>query len=155
MATLDVGVERVGALLRTRTKTPSGVELGTFTPAATPQDQRTRPNAEQVAELIELAKDSVLGSRELDLPDKCQNASASAVALKAALLVELTFFPEQVATGHSPYAEYAKLYTDSQVRLDSCLSGQGDVPQDPDGPAYIGMPVYYGDVIPFVGDARW
>lgn len=121
---LDTGarptVMEVAVRLRARTKTRGGKELGTFS-------DDTRPTASDVEELIDDALDEVLGKvQPIDPtlpPGTAYNAPGSdyerrirrAVGLYAAVLVELSYFPEQVRSGQSPVSTLQQLY-DSRIR---------------------------------------
>jgi hypothetical protein len=111
MATSDwaPSVADVGAVLRARTKDTNGNELGTFT-------DDTRPTEDQTGELIDTAVadiESEIGT----VPDELQDAARRAAAIGAALLVELSFFPEQITTGRSPYDQLKELYDARFTRL--------------------------------------
>lgn len=113
-------IASVASLLRARTKTRGGGEVGTFT-------ANTRPMDSEVELLIDEAQDEVLGKvQPVDPtlpPGGGFNAPGSdyerrirrAVALYAAILVELSYFPEQVRNNQSPVATYQQLY-ESRVR---------------------------------------
>lgn len=103
-------VDQVGAILRTRTKVRAGSEVGTFT-------DETRPTAQQVDELIRSAVNDVADVIGADVPLDRVTRAADVAAIGAALLVELTFFPEQVATGRSPYDNLKALYDERLERL--------------------------------------
>lgn len=130
-------VSDVGAILRARTKTASGSEAGTFNPADAAAGDRTRPTAEEVTSLIEDAVSDVQSefgvvipdapiTDENDDPDLYRKSVQRFAALGTALLVELTYFPEQVATGRSPYAQLKQLYDDRRKRLLGVLFPGGD-----------------------------
>jgi phage gpG-like protein len=102
-------VDDVGAVLRARTKDENGNELGTFTDA-------TRPTAVQVNPLIDTATADILAEVGT-VPDKVQDNARRVAAIGAALLVELTFFPEQIGTGRSPYTQLKEWYDDKLKRL--------------------------------------
>jgi hypothetical protein len=111
MATSDWAplVADVGAILRARTKDSNGNELGSFT-------ANTRPTGDQVDELIETAItdiESEVGS----VPDVLQDAARRVAAIGTALLVELSFFPEQITNGRSPYDRLKDLYDARFTRL--------------------------------------
>lgn len=95
-------VEEIGAVLRARTKDDVGNELGTFTTA-------TRPTAVQVAELIAQAVGEVRDEHgdpdrgDNRDPSQAYNALKREAILTTAMQVELTYFPEQVTAGRSPY----------------------------------------------------
>lgn len=99
-------VSAVAKLLRARTRGAGGLSPGTF-------DATTKPTGEQVDELIDTASDSILPA----LPNKPVpvdfHASARwLVAIKAAMLVELSYFPEQTAGDRSVYTNLRDLLRD-------------------------------------------
>lgn len=100
-------VASVGALLRARTTGEGDTELGTFTTA-------TRPTAAQVTELIMDAVGEVatqVGKLDQDCHTDLMRAKASTMAkYKAAMLIELSYFPEQVGAKNSAYDQYERLY---------------------------------------------
>lgn len=96
-------VDDVGAILRTRTKDEFGAELGTFT-------ADTRPTDQQALTLIGQAYDDVIGVIDDDIPTTAWRDASSAIALRAAMLIELSFWPDQVPLGRSPYAQLKELY---------------------------------------------
>lgn len=108
MSTDDAGtwvpaVADVGALLRARTKDSNGNELGTFT-------ANTRPTGDEVALLIQQAADDILAATGADIPALVAGVARSMAVYRAAMLVELSYWPEQVASNKSPYAAYKALY---------------------------------------------
>lgn len=122
------GLSEVAALLRARTKVQGGKELGTFTSA-------TRPTDVEVEDLIDMASDEVLGKvQPIDssLPSgSSYNAPGSdyerrirrAITLYTAILIETSYWPEQVRNNQSPVATYQQLY-DSRIRA---LISEGEV----------------------------
>ncbi len=137
-------VAAVGALLRARTKTTDGVEAGTFT-------ADTRPTAAQVQELIEIAAGDVSAAVEEYLvissdgntiiEEYAYSAASGSTVVKAAMLVELSYFPEQVATGRSPYDQLMELYNQRLSHLRRLVGSDGG-----DGSGVGGRvesPVYY------------
>lgn len=111
-----VGLENVGTLLRTRTTDSQGNQLGTFT-------DDTRPTGAQVSQLITTATGDVASAVGSDLEEALWAQAATVVSYRAAMLVELTFFPEQVALGRSPYEQLRELYTDSLAALVAAAAG--------------------------------
>lgn len=103
-------VSDVGALLRARTKDTRGNELGTFT-------ADTRPTFDEVLRLIDQAAGDVTALTDYDIPKECYWQAAGVICLRAAMLVELSYFPEQVATNRSAYQHYKELYDDMLERL--------------------------------------
>ena len=108
----------VGALLRARTKDTNGNEVGTF-------NDDTRPTGDQVSSLAADAAARVASAMGTDAPcpdnaDKVAavNAKAKAAArIYAAMLVELSYFPEQVESGRSPYDRLEKLWSKEVAAL--------------------------------------
>jgi hypothetical protein len=105
----------VAALVRTRTKDTGGRELGTFSDV-------TRPTDEEVNNLIAQALSTVESKVGSDIPEKMLPDAKHVVALQTAMLIELTLFPEQVATGRSPYKQYEDMYKDDLATLISDVS---------------------------------
>jgi hypothetical protein len=99
----------VGAVLRARTKDTNGNELGTF-------NDDTRPTEDQVGELIDTAV-SDIESEIGTVPDQLQDAARRVAAIGTALLVELSFFPEQITNNRSPYDQLKELYDTRFSRL--------------------------------------
>jgi hypothetical protein len=103
-------VSDVGALLRARTKDRYGNEVGTF-------NENTRPTFDEVQRLIETAAGDVTDLIDYDIPLESYRAASGVIALGAAMLVELSYFPEQVAADKSAYQEYKDLYDAYLERL--------------------------------------
>jgi hypothetical protein len=126
-------VADVAALIRARTKVAGGREVGTFT-------NSTRPTGDQVDTLIEFALDDVLGKVATPEAGSVYEARVrGAVALYAAVLVETSYFPEQVgAAGKSASDTLMKLY-ESRIRAliaegetgEPQGEGTTDAPADP------------------------
>lgn len=94
----------VASKLRARTKIIGGTEAGTFTPS-------TRPTDDQVEDLIDDALDEVLG--KIQTPGtgtEYERRARGAVALYTAILIETSYFPEQVGAGKSPATVFQGLY---------------------------------------------
>lgn len=120
-------VDEVAALIRTRTKSVVGNEVGTF-------DDDTRPTQGQVESIIAQASNHVSSRLGGEL---CQNAVdqgletrvRNSAALYAAMLIELSYFPEQVNNNVSPYAQYKDLFDSDMKELSEEVSeacgGQG------------------------------
>jgi len=109
-------VEDVAALLRARTKDTDGHELGTFNDA-------TRPTDAEVLDLIELAYGDVTTQTGADLEERTAAAATSMIALRAAMFVELSYFPEQVRQDRSAYEEYKRLYDEGMLALRAAIEG--------------------------------
>lgn len=145
----------VGALLLSRTKSLTNTqELGTFT-------DDTRPSAEHVQALINRSAREVAGAVQADIPAEFDEDAANLAALRTALWIELSFFPEQIDNGNSPYAEYKVLYTEGLAALAYRVqqetgvdpgngNGEGPAP-GVSGSVSFGFPL---DLNP-LGSARW
>lgn len=130
-------VAEVAALVRARTKVPGGSELGTFS-------AQTRPTDTDVRSLIAEALNEVLGKAQTPTDPASAYAAhvASAAKVYAAMLIELSFFPEQVRSDRSAYAPLKDLY-DMRIRalisegetggaqgMGEGATGAGDAPAD-------------------------
>lgn len=111
----------VAALLRSRTKDLNGNELDAFT-------ADTRPTDVQVDQLIAMAVTEVTGQVGTSAWGPCGPAATSLIAVRAAMWVELSYFPEQVRSDRSVYAELAAQWTEGLAALLACV--QGNAPAD-------------------------
>jgi hypothetical protein len=119
-------VQDVGNLLRARTKTDTGAETGNF-------NDSTRPTSMAVTELIALAYGDVVSQvGDEFLADQIAVAAQTMVALRAAMFVELSYWPEQISTDRSPYAELKRLYDDGMIALGNAVSGEAPL-EEPGG----------------------
>lgn len=109
-------VEDVAALLRARTKDLNGTELGTF-------NENTRPTDVEVERLITMALAEVTGQIGPYAYDPCASAATALIAIRAAMWVELSYFPEQVRTERSVYDELAAQWTAGMPVLVTCVEG--------------------------------
>lgn len=107
-------VAQVGSLLRARTVDTNGQELGTFT-------AQTRPTETQVALLIETATGELAAKIGSTIHADFHPLARTAATYRAASLVEISYFPEQVATGRSPYEHLRDLWTDTLASLSEAL----------------------------------
>ena len=109
-------VADVAALLRARTKDVNGNEVGTF-------NDDTRPTSAQAANIIETACGEVQTVMGVGPPAYLAEAAQALSALRAAMLIELSYFPEQVRSDRSAYPEYASMYDSQSAALVSAASG--------------------------------
>lgn len=133
----------VARLLRARTKDANGVELGDWS-------DQTRPTDTEVADLIDQALGPVLARIGfLEAPVEDPDAYAAVipaarhlVTLGAAMLVEKSYFPEQVASDRSAYASYQTEYADCLAALTggSEEGGGGALPSGGGDHATWGVP---------------
>ena len=104
----------VAALLTARTKDADGNELGVF-------NENTRPTAAQVQVRIEIARSLVKGALG-DIPESCLEGFETAVALRAALLTEAAFWPEQTDSNQSTFNRLRELYLEAWAGIQSCVA---------------------------------
>lgn len=142
---LRPSVASVASLLRARTKVKGGKELGTFTTV-------TRPTSGEVNDLIDEASDEVLGKVQPPTAGSAyERRVAAAIRLYTAILIEGSYFPEEVKSGKSVAQTYQQLYAS---RIKSLIAegetgrpqgegGSGDAPGD----AYWSFPDNGGGVI--------
>ena len=95
--------EEVAELLRARTRDSKGHELGVFT-------EDTRPTARQVERLINKAAGDISTMVGDDIPDVLTQEVRGVVAIYTAMLVELSYFPEQTDSDRSAYRQYKEIY---------------------------------------------
>jgi hypothetical protein len=137
----------VAHILRARTKNDLGQELGDFTDA-------TRPTGDEVTGLIGQAYDDVTSQIDTDLPQESYGAARNAIALAAALKVELSYWPEQIPNGQSPYNDLKDMFDEAMVRLSVGINREneelveGEVPDE-------NMPAYNFDDANTIMERRW
>lgn len=112
-------IQDVGSILRTRTLIENGEYLGTFTPA-------TRPTGAQVQNLIALAVPELASMVGDTVPNQFIVHAQYLVALKAAMHVELAYYPEQIAANKSMYAQLKDLYDEGVKALLVGIEAAGD-----------------------------
>jgi hypothetical protein len=129
-------VADIGALLRARTVDDTEQEVGTF-------NDTTRPTEAQVLSLIAM-NSAVVGTRlgateETDLcTEELKGSATEMAALRTAMQIELSYFPEQVAGNKSPYDRFKELYDEGMTSLSERVAqecgggegvgGEGEVP---------------------------
>lgn len=95
-------VVQVAARIMARTRLDNGGSAGTFT-------SETTPTAQQVTEVVSQAV-SLMRPRLGPVPDVLADQAQALAALRAAYMVELAYFPEQVDTSISPFNALVKEY---------------------------------------------
>ena len=103
-------VQDVANLLITRTKDQYGNETGTFSAV-------TRPTDTQVTNIINTVIDRVADFIGDDIPPALFDDAKGVVAERAAMQIELDYYPEQVETSRSPYDRLEKMYQDDLAQL--------------------------------------
>lgn len=116
----------VATLLRARTKDDTGRELGTWTDA-------TRPTNVEVQSIIELAARQTVSD---EFAGPCERSAFAAINYRAACIVELSYFPEQVRSDRSPYEELKALADAALDELQTCISSGTSDGGDPGGEGY-------------------
>lgn len=101
-------VQEVSELERARTKDRFGNEVGIF-------NENTRPTGDAVRGLIRQAADDVVMLIDVDIPPTAYDLADSVIAIGAAMLIELSYYPEQVGTPNSAYDHWWEWY---QVMLE-------------------------------------
>lgn len=134
------GVDDVGEILRARTVTRNGEEIGTF-------NAYTRPTDVAVMNLINDAASDVQDAigPEVNVPASLYPQAEDLATIGAALLIELGYFPEQINSGRSPYPQLLEQYNTKLKRLQNAIVSLGgerptDEAQSPFG-AFNGPPV--------------
>jgi hypothetical protein len=108
----------VAAVLRARTKDNESREVGLWTEA-------TRPTVSQVEGLIEQARRLIAGT--VGNPgERCKASFEQAVLYQTAMLIELSYWPEQVRTDRSPYKQLEELFTRAIEGYEACAAGSFD-----------------------------
>lgn len=113
-------VDAVGALLHDRTVDDDSAEVGTFT-------ANTRPTASDVRSLIAEAANDVamaVGTKFTDA--KQRRAARSLITLGASLLVELSFFRDQLRNDSEAYDRAKDLYDERTKRLIEAVAESGE-----------------------------
>ncbi len=117
---IECEVKDVARLLRVRTYTGSSADpekpmeglrggdlAGEF-------NEHTRPTADEVEELITKAAQEVRARLDQDVPDDLEDFAKEVVALRTAMSVELSYYPERANDDDSAYEKFKELY-DGQV----------------------------------------
>ena len=145
----DVGVRRplwlplvddVGELLRARTKDDQGNELGTFTDS-------TRPTKTEVEGYILKAAADLTSCAGDWLPETLYQTSRRVIATRAAMLVEISYWPEQINEDQSAYNQLKALFDEESGDL--CRMAAEFRPDEIPGETYGSdgeLPIYcFGD----------
>jgi len=111
---LECPVEDVASLLRARTKDDSGNEVGDF-------NEDTRPTDTEVEDLIAQAASMVSAVANGDIPSRLVPFGQHVVALRTAMMVELTYWPEQVQRENSPYQYLRDMFLDALAEFKTAL----------------------------------
>lgn len=131
-------VSDVAAWLQGRTVDSNSSQVGTFTAA-------TRPTFEQALRVIDLAMDKLEAKFGPSMNPELVGSAKSVVALRAAMLIELTFFADQIRADRSPYAELKALYEESLTDwlAERLQLGADATPDTADDTSASGLPVSF------------
>lgn len=129
-------LKEVGLYLRARTKDRFGNENGEFT-------AETRPTAREVEGLIAEAVGEVTSHLgDLEGETKClhqlRKRAKGAVILYTAMLIELSYTPDQVGSGRSPFESFEKLYN---ARIKTLIEAVAECLESDGGESVSGRPV--------------
>lgn len=117
---LECPVEDVASLLRARTKDDSGNEVGDF-------NADTRPTSSEVEDLIAQSAAMVAAVANGDVPSRLVPFAQHVVALRTAMMVELTYWPEQVQRENSPFEHLREMFVDALEAFKLALGDSGGV----------------------------
>jgi hypothetical protein len=104
----------VAALLRARTRA-DGQELGRFTAATRP----TEAEADRLIDMAALQLSAIVGQ---ELPEALAASAKQAVLLRAAMLIEGSYFPEQIGSGDSMFLQLRELADAQAAALASAIN---------------------------------
>ena len=139
-------VQDIANILRARTVSKNGGEVGTF-------DSTTRPTDADVTGLIAQACNDIIDAiGNTEVPTDSVGNASSLAAIGASMMVEISYFPEQVGSARSPYKQLSDQYAAKLLRLQNVVVSEGGARptneyQNPAG-AFGGPPVPAGWVIP-------
>jgi hypothetical protein len=153
--------DNVAALLRARTQDEAGTEGGAWS-------DETRPTLAEVELILSMAESIVLGQTgtldalACETADEVRSQAGTLVSLMAAMLIELSYFPEQVQTNRSAYEQYATLFDTLMPQLvqavEECAGGSVEPGGGTDGGGTVPNPsfAFPQDVGGMVGwQTRW
>jgi hypothetical protein len=126
------------ALIRARTRDSGGQETGTFS-------ADTEPTADEVNDVIAQALSDVEDDIGSDIPEPALDGAKRLAALRTAMLVELTFFPEQLEAGTNNQYDRLKTLYDEKLKSVERAVAQAEEGEEigavdePQWPAYGGF----------------
>ena len=97
-------IDEVAALIPSRARAANG-RISTF-------DETTQPTGDQVQSIIDRSGDK-LEAKFGEPVDALKASAKDVIALRAAMLVELTYFADQIRADRSPYQELKQLYEEA------------------------------------------
>jgi hypothetical protein len=133
----------VAAILRARTRGPASRDAQTAGEHDTFTED-TRPTYAQVQELIGLAAGDMLGLTGGRGPctDSLTLSMSTATAYRAAMLCEVSYFPEQTTNDQSAFEALRKMWESSGASIAATVREQCPLPGvDPTDPSQSGYPI--------------
>lgn len=114
----------IGLLILSRTRDKYGNLAGTFT-------AETEPTEEQAVRIAQKAAVDMADAMGDDIPEKLWDDAAEVVAKKAAMIIELSYYSDQVNTDRSIYPQLEKEYELQLANLQRAITlfkeGETDV----------------------------
>lgn len=128
-------LEDVGTTTLGRTKDSLGNTLGTFS-------SDTQPTDDQTLLLIDQAADDVRRKIGAAIPADLYDDAQRVVAVRTAMLIELTMFGSEVAMERSPYPEFKALYDELILGLADSVAYEEAGGSPLDQTSGVGSPAY-------------
>lgn len=104
-------IQDVADLLMARTRTRGGALAREF-------NENTDPTGVDVAGLIAKATNDVAGVLGDSVPEAFADKAKNLATIRAAMYLELGWYPEQITTNRSPYREFKDLYEKGLLKLE-------------------------------------
>jgi hypothetical protein len=128
-------VREIAAIMRARTKNANGDEVGTF-------DETTRPTAAEVE--VEIENQSGFMSLIVGFAptiSEVRTAAKNLTKLRTAMMLESSYWPEQIENGMSPFTSWQEQYRLDMIELKKIIDpgGDGGLPGTEPG---VGFPSY-------------
>jgi hypothetical protein len=115
MLAYEPTVDQVARKILSRTRDKYGNVIGSFTPDTLPTDSQAQAiTSDVITEVADVVGDVV--------PDFLINDASNVVAIRAAMQIELDFFPDQVNTSRSIYDQLKAEYESALAALQSAVS---------------------------------
>jgi hypothetical protein len=123
-------VQQVADVLQVRTRNKFGVMLKNFTAETTPTDLDVdRMINDSVTFVADVIGDTV--------PDRMIDDAQHLVAIRTAMMIEVSYFAEQIASSRSPYPYLKELYDEELARLQQAASDETGTGADGSQTGYV------------------
>jgi len=103
-------LEEVAAITLQRTADSLGNISGIFS-------SETRPTEEQAERIVEFALNDVIPMIGYQIPSNLWEGASNLVALRAAMLIEVTLYGQEIRNQISPYPYYKELFDTALVEI--------------------------------------